>query len=326
MEGNSAIHFSRAAAVYDTRAGVQRAVAEKLARYLGGPAEADRILDLGCGTGFLTARLLDHYGQAVIDAVDISAAMIDHARRAVCGRDRVRWHVCDIWDFHPAGKYDLIGSSSALQWMQPLDALFRRLATFLKPGGRLLCSLMVEGTLEELHRLRREIAPHKAPPIRLPAIAETAGHLESAGFRLLRHGEEVFHVQYPSSEDLLRDLRETGLTGGPLSAASTLLTRGELSRLAERYRAVCGFRGGMREGRLRRLELRGVLPPFWNTRMNTTDHHRGDCPDFRGGNDVAKKKSFTAAKMGLSASAARGQAHFSALGPRRSAAIKEAEK
>ena len=43
--------------------------------------------------------------------------------------------------------YDLISSSSSLQWMQPLDALFCRLASMLKPGGRLLCSLMVEGTL-----------------------------------------------------------------------------------------------------------------------------------------------------------------------------------
>ena len=123
--------------------------------------EPRRILELGCGTGFLTRQLLESFRQAQIDAIDISAAMIEQARREVGFNDRVHWHVCDVRDYQAPTLYDLIASSSSLQWMQPLHDLFVHLASMLRPGGRLLCSLMVEGTLGELHRLRREIAPLK---------------------------------------------------------------------------------------------------------------------------------------------------------------------
>ena len=178
---STVLHFSRAAAVYHTRAELQRAVARKLLQYLSGPVEAERILELGCGTGFLTGNLLEFLARARIDAIDISATMIEQARRAVAANERIHWHVCDVWDYQAGAVYDLISSSSSLQWMQPLDALFCRLASMLKPGGRLLCSLMVEGTLGELHRLRREIAPHKSPRDRLPTIAATVACLQSVG-------------------------------------------------------------------------------------------------------------------------------------------------
>ena len=56
---STVLHFSRAAAVYHTRAELQRAVAGKLLEYLSSPVEAERVLELGCGTGFLTASLLE---------------------------------------------------------------------------------------------------------------------------------------------------------------------------------------------------------------------------------------------------------------------------
>ena len=151
---STVLHFSRAAAVYHTRAELQRAVAGRLLQYLSGPVEAECILELGCGTGFLTSHLLELLARARIDALDISATMIEQARRTVAAAERIHWHVCDVWDYQAESVYDLISSSSSLQWMQPLDALFCRLAPMLKPAGRLLCSLMVEGTLGELHRLR----------------------------------------------------------------------------------------------------------------------------------------------------------------------------
>jgi len=140
--------------------------------------------------------------------------------------------------------YDLISSSSSLQWMQPLDALFCRLASMLKPGGRLLCSLMVEGTLGEMHRLRREIAPQKSPRDRLPTIAATVECLQGAGFWVSQSGQDIQQTEHKSSKDLLRAIRELGFTGGPLATSSTLLTRGELKRLVERYAAECALPEG----------------------------------------------------------------------------------
>jgi malonyl-CoA O-methyltransferase len=238
------VHFTRAAAVYHARAELQRAVAERLLQYQSRPIQARRILELGCGTGFLTGHLLETFPEAQIDALDISASMIEQARRVVAANPQIHWHVCDVWDYHDPAAYDLITSSSSLQWMQPLDELFCRLSSMLGPGGRLLCSLMVEGTLGELHRLRGEVAPHKIPHQRLPTVAATVAFLERAGFRVSRSGQDILQTRYDRFEDLIRTIRELGFTGGPLGTSTTLLTRGELKRLAERYTVECALPGG----------------------------------------------------------------------------------
>jgi malonyl-CoA O-methyltransferase len=238
------LHFSRAAAVYHTRAELQRAAACKLLQYQSGPEKTERILELGCGTGFLTEHLIAHFAQAHIDAIDISAAMIEQAQREVAANKHVDWHVSDVWKYQPLALYDLIASSSSLQWMQPLDALFAHLAHWLEPGGRLLCSLMVEGTLGELHRLRREIAPQKTPRDRLPSLTDTVAYLQGAGFCITKSEQDVLQAEYESTEDFLRSIRELGFTGGPLATSSPLLTRGELKRLVQSYSAQCALPGG----------------------------------------------------------------------------------
>ena len=93
--------FHPAAAAYHSRAELQRAVAGRLLQYLSRPIEARRILELGCGTGFLTGHLLESFPDAQIDAVDISAAMIEQARRMVAANPQIHWHVCDVWDYRP---------------------------------------------------------------------------------------------------------------------------------------------------------------------------------------------------------------------------------
>jgi hypothetical protein len=117
----------------------------------------------------------------------------------------------------------------------------------LRPGGRLVCAVMVEGTLEELHRLRRAIAPQKDPPLRLPQPAAASTALKRAGFRVLRSAVETLQVEYPSGTDFFRSIRRLGFTGGSLSTSSRPLTRGELERLIHRYQTDCALpQGGVK--------------------------------------------------------------------------------
>ena len=142
------------------------------------------------------------------------------------------------------GAYDLITSSSSLQWMQPLDELFCRLNSMLEAGRS--APLLAHGR----RNARRASPPAQgdrsaqdpAPTSpyccrdgRVPRTRTGSGFLVPAGYPT----DAVRQFRGP-----FRTIRELGFTGGPLGTSSPLLTRGELKRLAERYTVECALPGG----------------------------------------------------------------------------------
>lgn len=90
------------------------------------------IWDLGCGAGQHAALLKRRHPEAAVHGLDSSAAMIDRAR----GRpEDIDWSVGDISAWQPERPADLIFANASLQWLGDHEALFRRLASALAPGG-----------------------------------------------------------------------------------------------------------------------------------------------------------------------------------------------
>jgi SAM-dependent methyltransferase len=134
-------------------------------RLVGGPR---RVVDLGCGPGSLSARLLARFPEADITAVDADPVMLALGR-ATLG-DAVRWVSTDLRD---DGWTDAVGvtgadavvSSTALHWL-PADGLAdvcRGVASLLRPGGVFLDfdTLLADGDdaprlAEAITGLRRE--------------------------------------------------------------------------------------------------------------------------------------------------------------------------
>lgn len=119
-----------------------------LAELRPGPAPA--VLDLACGPGAISDRLLRRYPQAQAVAVDADPVLLRIGREA-CGdhSGRLRWVQADLRD--PAwptrlpgggvpGSFDAVMSSTALHWLTPpeLVAAFRAAGTLLRPGGVLI--------------------------------------------------------------------------------------------------------------------------------------------------------------------------------------------
>jgi SAM-dependent methyltransferase len=100
---------------------------------------ARRALVLGDGNGRFLAELLAANPAVIVDAIDISPAMIELARRRVGGADRARFRVADarLASFPPAG-YDLVVTNFFLDCFprRDLGELIPRLAAALEPGGR----------------------------------------------------------------------------------------------------------------------------------------------------------------------------------------------
>lgn len=90
------------------------------------------VVDLGCGTGTVTALLHDRWPGASIIGVDNSSAMLDRARQAL---PAVKFEAADITRWAPPHPVDLIVSNAALHWVDDHAELFPRLVSHLTRGG-----------------------------------------------------------------------------------------------------------------------------------------------------------------------------------------------
>ncbi len=135
-----------------------------------------RILDLGCGTGAFSERILREIPSARIWALDYDPVLLRIARDGLpAPKDRLRWIDADLrspsWTRSlPRGKWDAIVSTTALHWLEPgpLARVYRSAARLLRPGGLFLNgdhlpfdppNPQLTRLLRRLRRLRRAREP-----------------------------------------------------------------------------------------------------------------------------------------------------------------------
>lgn len=103
-------------------------LAESLVEMLQ-PQPEERILDLGCGDGFLTRRIGE--SGAIVVGVDSSPQMIGAARERGVDARQVSGEKLPF-----DGEFDAVFSNAALHWMSDQDAVLKGVYRALKPGGR----------------------------------------------------------------------------------------------------------------------------------------------------------------------------------------------
>jgi malonyl-CoA O-methyltransferase len=227
--------FSAAAYSYEVLATVQDRAAEELLNFLPAEIAPPLMLEVGCGTGLLTRRLLRRFPNVLIDAVDIAERMIERAKEACGQSQRVSWFVSDTLQFQPARRYPLIVSNSSLHWLDHLPLGFEHLAKLLEPGGHLVFSIMLHGTLIELRESRKKAAPHKPPLRELPNADEVLQFVQQARLSILSSDIQEYKISYRSAAAFLRAIHDQGITGGTLSRSSKPLTRREIEDLIMEY-------------------------------------------------------------------------------------------
>jgi malonyl-ACP O-methyltransferase BioC len=238
-----AARFSRASDSYADSAEIQRGVVDDLMGWLpdSGPV---RILEIGCGTGLLTERLLERYPQAEIDAVDVAAGMIEHCRVRFEKFVQVHWHCADILDFESADKYDLIVSSSALHWVQDLPLLFTRLRGLLAENGKLFFSAMLKNTFCELRESKKIADLKNGKSAQLPSAEYILSALETGGFSVLKQAVFCRQSRHASAMEFFKSISYQGVTAGSVSRLDAPLSPAELRRLASVYGREFGDASG----------------------------------------------------------------------------------
>lgn len=113
------------------------------------------VIDLGCGTGYLTRQLAQRYPAAAVTGLDNDQAMLTKAAETA---SRVIWRRDDIGQWRADGqKPGLIFSNAALHWLPDHAALFPRLLNDLAPGG-VLAVQMPDNFAAPSHRLLMQLA------------------------------------------------------------------------------------------------------------------------------------------------------------------------
>lgn len=149
------------------------------------PAAGERILDVGCGTGHLTARIAAAGAEVV--GLDASPEMIAVAQAAYPQLEFVR---ADATDFSLDRPFDAIFSNAALHWVKPPEDAVICMARALKPGGRFVVEFggkgnvqLIVSTLEEaIWDLAGKVADAQNY---FPSIGEYASLLEKHGIEVI---------------------------------------------------------------------------------------------------------------------------------------------
>ncbi|HEY9389638.1 MAG TPA: trans-aconitate 2-methyltransferase [Mycobacteriales bacterium] len=190
---------------------------DELVARIGAPSPA-RVVDLGCGTGAFTARLLDRWPEATVVGVDSSAQMLTRAAQHA-RPPRLTFHLGDIAAWVPDRPVNVITSNAALQWVPGHADLLPAFVRALTDDGWL--AFQVPGNFDSpthtlLADLRRSAAWRDSlsdPPRPEPAVLTPEEYLD----RLSGLGcavdvwETTYQQVLPGADPVLEWMRGTGL-------------------------------------------------------------------------------------------------------------------
>jgi len=149
-------------------------ILEKLA-----PIAGERILDLGCGDGALTERLVER--GAVVTGVDASVEMVAAARAR--GIDA---HVGDATQLTFDHQFDAVFSNAVLHWIQDQDKVLAGVWRALVPGGRFVAEFGGHTNIASISVAFRAVLSHRGLPSTrhwyYPTPAAYSARLEAQGF------------------------------------------------------------------------------------------------------------------------------------------------
>lgn len=213
--------FSKAAVSYDLCAHLQRQVGRRLMAGLPAGLKPQTMVDMGCGTGQLTAELAERFPEALCLGIDLAQGMLEFASRQ---ESTVLWFCADAESPALMGQsVDLIYSNFTFQWCHHLHQLMSEQFRLLRSGGWLAFTTVGPQSLLELRRAwgRVDDRVHVNRFAPLETIEEA---LVCAGFDIVDWRTEMTTRHYPQLTDLTGELkglgahnvnagRHTGLTG-----------------------------------------------------------------------------------------------------------------
>ena len=199
--------FAKAGHSYVEHALVQQQMSVQLCEYIKMycPQRLPKVLEIGCGSGHFTQVLQQHVQLEQLFLNDLYAEVQQHFPNLKQAEIQVSWLMGDIEQLALPTQFDAVLSSAALQWMQDLPALFKRIAVALKAHGWLCFSSFGPDNLTEIKQLTGQGLSYFS-------AAALQQQLEQKGFEvvLLQQQQTALYFEHPKA--ILQHLKATGVT------------------------------------------------------------------------------------------------------------------
>ncbi|MGH8823218.1 MAG: class I SAM-dependent methyltransferase [Jiangellaceae bacterium] len=148
------------------------------------PQPGERVVDLGCGTGELAARIVD--AGATVIGIDSDPAMVAAARKRLPDADL---RVADAHDFTVDEPVDAVFSNAALHWMPSSVEVLGCVSDALRSGGRFVAEMGATGNVAEVtaavdQACREAGLAERTWPWFFPSPAQYAAMLEDSGLEI----------------------------------------------------------------------------------------------------------------------------------------------
>lgn len=201
--------FAKAADTYDSHALPQQMIALRLASLLRQhlPASPRRVLEIGPGTGFLTREWSRFMHPEHADFVDLTDVGPFHTApsESYAVTDAEEWIATKAADT-TSPKYDVILSSSVIQWFADILVFIQNASRLLRSDGIMAVSTFLPGNLSELDVLR-------PAPLLYPDVESLTMALHKAGLKSLFIEQNEIRMEFASRRHLLMHLKHTGVAG-----------------------------------------------------------------------------------------------------------------
>jgi len=200
-----ATSFGSASKSYDVSARLQRFSGKHLMPWL--PNRNDLcVLDLGSGTGFFTDLLASSYNKVI--GLDFSKAMLQFAQQS---RNKdIIWLEADAHQIPLQDEsIDFIYSNLVIQWCEPLDVAIKEMLRVLKPGGLIIFTTLVDGTLHELKSSWRQVDDDQHV-IDFKTEEQLGEYFNTDASSVLEHKCQDIILEYQNVIHLARELKGLG--------------------------------------------------------------------------------------------------------------------
>ena len=209
---------------YNENAKIQKRMAERLLAFVKNRSPK-KILEIGCGTGFLTKLISEDIEFEKFIAIDI----VEECETYIKNIDaRIIFTPADIEEFikNNAENFDLIISNASLQWVNDFEGVVNTLKNLLNTNGELVFSTFGNENFREIYHI-------VGATLNYYSLNELSKMFPKALIE-----PEIHIMAFDSPKDVLRHLQLTGVNG----VESTAWTKKDLIKFENGYKNLCSSR------------------------------------------------------------------------------------